>query len=234
MKTLAIGLSLVATTIATASAAQAGPHPTIRAMAGAKALDHLDPKTTALVIIDFQQEYFTGTMPIPDGKTALANAQRLIAFADKAGLPVFQVQHVTPAGSAVFATDGDTVAFQPGMAPRPRDTVLQKNTVSVFASTDLDQRLKAANIKTLVIAGLMTHACVAGAERCARCGAAGLPGGGSIGRLGNPRHCTRQWRHDRQGQPASRCAGGDRRHLRRRDDHVGNHAPAIALNPAFY
>ncbi|MFP4595915.1 cysteine hydrolase family protein [uncultured Ralstonia sp.] len=165
MKTLAIGLSLVATTIATASAAQAGPHPTIRAMAGAKALDHLDPKTTALVIIDFQQEYFTGTMPIPDGKTALANAQRLIAFADKAGLPVFQVQHVTPAGSAVFATDGDTVAFQPGMAPRPRDTVLQKNTVSVFASTDLDQRLKAANIKTLVIAGLMTHACVAGAAR---------------------------------------------------------------------
>jgi nicotinamidase-related amidase len=37
--------------------------------------------------------------------------------------------------------------------------------VSVFASTDLDQRLKAANIKTLVIAGLMTHACVAGAAR---------------------------------------------------------------------
>ncbi|MCY1229035.1 Peroxyureidoacrylate/ureidoacrylate amidohydrolase RutB [compost metagenome] len=43
--------------------------------------------------------------------------------------------------------------------------MVQKTSVSVFPTTDLDQRLKAAGIRTLVITGLMTHACVAGAAR---------------------------------------------------------------------
>lgn len=51
------------------------------------------------------------------------------------------------------------------MLPRAKDSVVQKTSVSVFASTDLDQRLKSAGIKTLIISGLMTHACVAGAAR---------------------------------------------------------------------
>nr|WP_257993238.1 isochorismatase family protein [Cupriavidus pauculus] len=134
-------------------------------MLGATPVDHLDPRTTALVIIDFQREYFSGRMPIPDGQRAMDNAQQLLAFADRHRIPVFQVQHVAPAGAAVFAIDGEIVAFQPGMVPRQHDVVLRKATVSVFASTDLDQRLKAMGVKTIVVAGLMTHACVAGAAR---------------------------------------------------------------------
>lgn len=158
-------LSLATTAGSVAHAADAHPHPTIRAMLGAAPIDHLDPRSTALVVIDFQKEYFSGRMPIPEGPRALENTQRLLAFADRANIPVFQVQHVAPAGAAVFAVDGDTVAFQPGMTPRERDVVLRKETVSVFASTDLDQRLKAQGVKTVLIAGLMTHACVAGAAR---------------------------------------------------------------------
>jgi len=148
-----------------AGGANANPHPGIRAMLGAQPVQHLDAATTALVVIDFQQEYFSGRMPIPDGQRAMENAQRLLAFADRARIPVFQVQHVAPAGAAVFAVDGATVAFQPGMVPRAHDVVLRKETVSVFASTDLDRRLKALGVKTIVVAGLMTHACVAGAAR---------------------------------------------------------------------
>ncbi|WP_218919573.1 isochorismatase family protein [Pandoraea vervacti] len=134
-------------------------------MLGATPLDSLDPKRTALVVIDFQNEYFTGRMPIPDGALALANTQRLLALADRTGMPVFQIQHIAPGGAAVFALDGKTVDFAPGATPRARDTVLQKTSVSVFASTDLNARLKAARVDTLLIAGLMTHACVAGAAR---------------------------------------------------------------------
>jgi nicotinamidase-related amidase len=134
-------------------------------MLGATPIDSLDPKRTALVVIDFQNEYFTGRMPIPDGAQALANTQRLLTLADRTGMPVFQIQHIAPAGAAVFAQDGKTIDFAPGATPRPRDTVLQKTSVSAFASTDLDARLKAARIDTLLIAGLMTHACVAGAAR---------------------------------------------------------------------
>lgn len=140
-------------------------HPTIRTIAGASAPVALQAGSTALLIIDFQNEYFTGKMPIPDGMTALANARRLIAFADRHNMPVFHVQHVTPAGSPIFATDGHTVAIHPAIQPEAHHTVLQKSSVSVFPTTDIDTRLKSAGVKTLVIAGLMTHACVAGAAR---------------------------------------------------------------------
>lgn len=141
------------------------PQPTIRAMLGAKPTDRLDPKTTALLIIDFQNEYFTGRMPIPDGMKALENTQRLIKFADKESIPVIHVQHIAPDDAAVFAKNGKTVDFHPLMKPRAQDKLVQKTTVSVFASTDLDAQLKKAGVKTLIISGLMTHACVAGAAR---------------------------------------------------------------------
>ncbi|RON88496.1 cysteine hydrolase family protein [Pseudomonas fluorescens] len=147
------------------SAAMADNHPTIRAMSGATPVDHLPASKSALVVIDFQNEYFSGRMPIPDGAAALARTRELITFADSHKIPVYHVQHVAPAGSPVFAIDGQTVKFHPDMQPRPQDVVLQKSTVSVFASTDLDQQLKKAGIQTLIISGLMTHACVAGAAR---------------------------------------------------------------------
>ncbi|WP_367084072.1 isochorismatase family protein [Pseudomonas sp. HOU2] len=143
----------------------ADSHPTIRAMSGATPVDHLPAGKSALIVIDFQNEYFSGKMPIPDGAAALAKTRELITFADSHKIPVYHVQHIAPAGSAVFAIDGETVKFHKDMQPRPQDVVLQKNTVSVFASTDLDQQLKKAGIQTLIISGLMTHACVAGAAR---------------------------------------------------------------------
>ncbi|MGX9378545.1 cysteine hydrolase family protein [Pseudomonas sp. JQ36] len=147
------------------SAAMADNHPTIRAMSGATPVDHLPAGKSALVVIDFQNEYFSGRMPIPDGAAALAKTRELITFADSHKIPVYHVQHIAPAGSPVFAIDGQTVKFHQDMQPRPQDVVLQKSTVSVFASTDLDQQLKKAGIQTLIISGLMTHACVAGAAR---------------------------------------------------------------------
>jgi nicotinamidase-related amidase len=140
-------------------------HPTMRAMSGATPTSQLPAGKTALLVIDFQNEYFTGKMPIPEGAAALANTRKLIAFADDHKMPVFHVQHIAPAGSAVFAKDGETVKFHPDMQPRAQDVVLQKTTVSVFGSTDLDARLKRAGIENLIISGLMTHACVAGAAR---------------------------------------------------------------------
>lgn len=151
--------------IVASTGAMADAHPTIRAMAGAEPVNQLPAGKTALLVIDFQNEYFTGKMPIPDGAAALANTRELIDFADDHHMPVFHIQHIAPAGSAVFAEGGETVKFHPDMHPRAQDVVLQKTTVSVFGSTDLDKRLKSAGIENLIISGLMTHACVAGAAR---------------------------------------------------------------------
>ncbi|CRM57443.1 cysteine hydrolase family protein [Pseudomonas sp. 25 R 14] len=151
--------------VVASAGAMADDHPTIRAMSGAKPVSELPAGKSALLVIDFQNEYFTGKMPIPDGAKALANTRELIKFADDHNMPVYHVQHIAPAGSAVFAIDGETVKFHPDMQPRANDTVVQKTTVSVFASTELDSRLKKAGIQNLIITGLMTHACVAGAAR---------------------------------------------------------------------
>lgn len=160
------GLILAAVGVLSAGQAQAAEYgPTIRTMAGAARVNQLDPSSTALVVIDFQNEYFTGKMPIPDGMAALGNAKRLVVFADSNKIPVFHVQHVLPAGAPLFAEGSESVKFHPELQPQPGQKVVRKNTVSVFPSTDLDAQLRAAGIKTLIVSGLMTHACVAGAAR---------------------------------------------------------------------
>lgn len=165
IKTLVVTLGMATAQWATAASPVENTQQTIRAMSGATPIEKLDPRSTALVVVDFQNEYFSGKMPIPDGMKALENTRRLIDFADKTGMSIIHVQHIAPKGSAVFALESEGVKFHPLMQPRAKDTQVQKTTVSVFASTDLDSQLKKANIKTVVIAGLMTHACVAGAAR---------------------------------------------------------------------
>jgi nicotinamidase-related amidase len=140
-------------------------HPTLRKLSGATPVAALDAAATALLVIDFQDEYFSGALPIPGGMDALRNARCLVRFADDHNMPVFHIQHVAPGDSPLFAARGQSVRIHAELQPADAHTVLQKTTVSAFASTDLDARLKAAGIGTVLVCGLMTHACVAGAAR---------------------------------------------------------------------
>lgn len=140
-------------------------HPTLRALGGATAPTRLDPARSALLVIDFQNEYFSGRLPLPEGERALRNTRRLVDHADRAGIKVFHVQHVDAPDSPIFAEGSVGGDFHRDLQPGPTHEVVRKTSVSVFPTTDLDQRLRAAGIDTLVIAGLMTHACVAGAAR---------------------------------------------------------------------
>ena len=170
MNIAAFGLASLIGMAAVAPVAAAEPaHPTIRQMAGATPIDALQAGKTAVIVIDFQNEYFPGgRMVIPDGASALQNTRRLIQAADAKGIRVIHVQHVLPAGAPLFAEGGKTVQFHPDMQPRAGDTVVQKDNVSVFAGASaavMDKALKDAGIDTLIVTGLMTHACVSGAAR---------------------------------------------------------------------
>ena len=171
---LASLIGMVATTSAPA-ATQA--HPTIRHMAGVAPVTSLEAAKTAVLVIDFQNEYFDasaapgfvgGRMVIPDGVAALRQTRRIVDFADANGIRVIHVQHVLPAGAPLFAQGSTNAAFHSDMQPRAGEAVVQKDNVSVFAGASaavLDKVLKDAGIDTLIIAGLQTHACVAGAAR---------------------------------------------------------------------
>ena len=161
----ALFASLIAVAAAAPAMAASTDHPTLRTIGGATAPQALDAKTTALVVIDFQNEYFSGKLPVPDGGKALEQAKKLVAFADDHGIEVIHVRHITPAGSPIFADGSKGAEIVDGIKPGKTHTLLTKNQVSVFASTDIDARLREKGIKTLIIAGLMTHACIAGAAR---------------------------------------------------------------------
>ncbi|MET3446109.1 isochorismatase family protein [Ralstonia sp. 1138] len=135
---------------------------TLRSILGATTPTALPAHGTALLVIDFQDEYFTGALPIPHGAQALRNANTLIDFADHQGWPVVHIQHVAPAEAPIFAKH---VAIHADVRQKPNHRRVQKTSVSVFASTDLANELTAEGMTHLVICGLMTHACVAGAAR---------------------------------------------------------------------
>ena len=141
---------------------------TIRSIAGVPPLAMLDCSSTALVLIDFQNEYYDGLLPIPDGRAALRHAVELVALADARRMPVFHIRHTGPAHGALFAAGGALAEIHPALTPAPHHHVLSKTTTSSFASTDLHARLRERGIGTIIVAGLMTHMCVSTAVRDAR------------------------------------------------------------------
>lgn len=165
-------LAAIAPTVAAAAA-----HPTIRQLAGAPPLLSLDPARTAVLVIDFQNEYFAasaapgfagGRMVVPDGPAALRQARRVVDFATVNGIAVIHVQHVLPEGAPLFAQGSIHADFHRDLQPRGGQRVVQKDNVSVFAGASapaLDALLGEAGIDTLIVTGLQTHACVVGAAR---------------------------------------------------------------------
>lgn len=115
----------------------------------------------ALIVIDVQNEYVTGNLPIeyPPLDVSLANIGRAIDAAHAAGVPVIVVQHVAPAGAPIFAPGTDGVALHAVVAGRPYAHLIEKARASSFAGTDLAAWLDAHGIDTLAVAGYMTHNC---------------------------------------------------------------------------
>ncbi|HTH60219.1 MAG TPA: isochorismatase family protein [Paraburkholderia sp.] len=115
----------------------------------------------ALVVIDVQNEYVSGDLPIeyPDIETSLANIARAMDAARAVGVPVVVVQNVAPATSPLFARGSAGAELHPAVASRGRDHLVEKSLPSVFAKTDLADWLAARDIDTLTIVGYMTHNC---------------------------------------------------------------------------
>lgn len=115
----------------------------------------------ALLVIDVQNEYFTGDMPIeyPSVDISLPNIITAMAAARAAGVPVIVVQHDAPADSPIFAKGSDGWQLHPQVAAFAADHRINKVMGSVFAGTDLRAWLDGHGIDTLTVIGYMTHNC---------------------------------------------------------------------------
>ncbi|CAH2777999.1 MAG: Amidases related to nicotinamidase [uncultured Paraburkholderia sp.] len=110
----------------------------------------------ALIVIDVQNEYVSGDLPIeyPDIHSSLANIGRAMDAARAAA-----VQNFAPAGSPLFARGSEGAQLHPVVASRERDHYVEKSLPSAFTGTDLADWLAARQIDTLTVAGHMTHNC---------------------------------------------------------------------------
>ncbi len=135
------------------------PEPTtLRALSGLPSTPASLADST-LIMIDCQNTYVRGVMALDGVAAALDEAAELLERARSAGIPIIHFKHDAGEGSPydVRAEIGQIVDQ---VAPRGDETVIVKQFPNSFVQTDLDDRLKAASARNLVLAGFMTHMCV--------------------------------------------------------------------------
>lgn len=118
----------------------------------------------ALIVIDTQQEYFNGLLPIqyPARDESIASIQIALNTAQQTGTPVVLVQHELPAEAPVFASGSATWQNHPGVAAHEYTAAkrISKQFSSIFADTDLEAWLREQGIDTITLVGYMTNNCV--------------------------------------------------------------------------
>ncbi|MDR3516433.1 MAG: cysteine hydrolase family protein [Azospirillaceae bacterium] len=116
----------------------------------------------ALILIDVQNEYVTGNLPIeyPDVRLSLRNIARAAQAAVAAQIPIIVVQNSAPVTAPLFAKGTPGWALHPVVAGLPAAHSIEKSLPSAFTGTDLAAWLTGQDIGILTVAGYMTHNCV--------------------------------------------------------------------------
>ncbi|ACA18254.1 isochorismatase hydrolase [Methylobacterium sp. 4-46] len=123
-------------------------------------------KRSALLLIDLQETYRNGVMRLEGAEPAIREAAALLARARDTGIPVFHVRHDAGPGSP-YDVSAPIGQISPEVAPQGDEAVITKTYPSSFVGTDLEKRLRAANVQDVIVAGFMTHMCVNSTVRSA-------------------------------------------------------------------
>ncbi len=122
---------------------------------------------TALIIIDVQaglDEPHLGQRNNPDAETNMA---RLLSAWRTNGRPIYHVQHMSTEPNSPLRPELPGNAIKRIVAPQGEEPVIQKTVNNAFVGTDLEQRLRAAGIESVVVVGLTTEHCVSTTARMA-------------------------------------------------------------------
>ena len=124
---------------------------------------------TALLLIDIQNDYFTGgKMELVGSIQAAAATARLLAACRKQCWPLYHIQHISTSPDATFFLSGTAGSeIYSGVSPLPGEPVMVKQFPNSFRETDLLERLRDDGVDTLLICGMMSHMCVDATVRAA-------------------------------------------------------------------
>jgi nicotinamidase-related amidase len=118
----------------------------------------------ALILVDVQQEYFSGPLEIqyPAHTDSLPKITAAIDAATAAGVPIAVVQHSAGEGAPVFNPTMAGFALHPEVAKRqsPEWKSVTKQFGTVFAGTEVLGWLREHEIDTITLVGYMTNNCI--------------------------------------------------------------------------
>jgi nicotinamidase-related amidase len=152
----------------------------------------VDPKKTAVVLIEFQNDFTTeggalhgAVKESMDATGMIQNTQEAVAAAREAGATIVHApiqfaegyNEITSTPYGILKGVVDTNAFVKGtwgaeiiddVAPQSGDIVLEgKRGLDAFASTNLDFILRSKGVHTVALGGFLTNCCVESTMRSA-------------------------------------------------------------------
>lgn len=113
----------------------------------------------ALLVIDVQNEYFTGKLPISYPQGSLEQILAAMSAAREAEIPVVFIQHSAPQESATFRRTSKEWELHSAIAQQPHAVLIEKTLPGSFTGTELEAWLREHAIDTVVISGYMTQMC---------------------------------------------------------------------------
>jgi nicotinamidase-related amidase len=157
-----------------------------------EARNDMEPKTTAIVLIEFQNDFTTpgGTLhdavkSVMQTSKMLENTKQTVARARELGATIAHAPITFAEGYGEITSEPygilkgvvDSKSFIKGswgahivddLEPQPHDIVIEgKRGLDTFASTNLDFILRSRGITTIALAGFLTNCCVESTMRSA-------------------------------------------------------------------
>jgi nicotinamidase-related amidase len=114
----------------------------------------------ALLVIDVQNEYFTGLLPVTFPNGSLNNILKAMDHAARVGMPVVVIQHSAAAkDSPTFRKGSEEWRLHPEIETRKRDKLIEKSLPGSFTGTGLEMWLREAGVERVAICGYMAQMC---------------------------------------------------------------------------
>ncbi len=125
--------------------------------------------TTALILVDIQNDYFPyGRQELEGPIEASLRARQLLDYFRQAHLPLVHIQHLSIEPDATrFLPDTFGAEIHENVQPLEGEVVFQKHYPNSFRNTPLLDYLRREEVTRVVICGMQTHMCVDATTRAA-------------------------------------------------------------------
>jgi nicotinamidase-related amidase len=130
-------------------------------------LSHRLPRETALIVIDVQKAIDHSGWGERNNPDAEQNIAALLEAWRSTHRPIYHIRHDSTEPDSHYRPGQPGNDFKPEVQPLAQETILVKTTNSAFIGTGLEAMLSAANLRTLVVTGVITNNSVEATVRMA-------------------------------------------------------------------